>query len=254
MRKKVLLQEFKKLEEKAKELRRKVLILTYERKEGHLGGGFSAIEILIWLYFKQLKKEDKFILSKGHAYYPLYFILKEKGYHPQLLSHPELDEKNGVYATTGSLGHGLPMAVGMALARKIQKKKGRIYVLVGDGELEEGTTWEASIIASRYHLNNLVVIVDYNGLQALDKIEKIAPSFKNLKKIFENIGYQVKEADGHSFYSLKKAFEKLDNSQPKMIIAYTVKGKGVSFMENNYIWQTRAPSDEEFQRALEELK
>jgi len=244
--------ELKSFQEKAKDLRRKVLILTKQKGEGHLGGSFSIIEILIWLYYKELKKEDKFILSKGHAFYPLYIILKEKGYQPKISVHPDLDEKNGIFATTGSLGHGLPIAVGRALAKKFLRKKGKIYVLMGDGELEEGTTWEASLIACRYKLDNLVVIVDYNGLQALGKVKEVV-SFKNLRKIFENIGYKVVEADGHSFSSLEKAFKIKNNGQPKMIIAYTVKGKGVSFMENNYIWHARVPNEEEFQKALKEL-
>jgi len=245
-------EEIKKLKKKAKDVRRRALILTKEKGEGHLGGSFSIVEILVWLYQKELKKEDKFILSKGHGCYPLYIILEEKGLHPKISVHPDLDEKNGIFATTGSLGHGLPIGVGIALARKFLKKKGKIYVLMGDGELEEGTTWESSLIACRYKLDNLVAIVDRNRLQALEETGKVA-LFKNLKKIFENIGYKAVKADGHSFSSLEKSFKISHFNQPKMIIAYTIKGKGVSFMENNSIWHARVPNETEFEKALKEL-
>lgn len=246
-------EELKKLKEKAKELRKKVLILTKEKGEGHLGGSFSIIEILIWLYKKVLKENDKFILSKGHACYPLYFLLQEKGFSPKISVHPDIDEKNGIFATTGSLGHGFPIAVGMALARKLQEKKGKIYVLVSDGELEEGTSWESALIAFRFKLDNLVIIVDYNRLQALGKIKEIAPSFKRLKNIFKNIGFYVIKGNGHSFLFLEKAFKIKNIRKPKMIILNTTKGKGVSFMENNLKWHAKVPDDKEFQKALKEL-
>ena len=158
----------KDLEKKAKELRKKTLDLAVEKGEGHLGGSFSEIEILISLYKEVLKDEDKFILSKGHCCYPLYLLLKEKGLNPKTSPHPDIDIENGINCTTGSLGHGLPIGVGMAFARKIQKKSGRIYVLMGDGECQEGTTWESSLIASQHKLTNLTVIIDHNKLQALD--------------------------------------------------------------------------------------
>lgn len=246
-------EELKKLKEKAKDLRKRVLILTKEKGEGHLGGSFSIIEILIWLFKKVLKKEDKFILSKGHSCYPLYFLLQEKGFFPKLLPHPEIDEKNGIFATTGSLGHGFPLGVGMALARKLLKKRGKIYVLMSDGELEEGTTWESALIAKRFNLDNLIVIVDNNGLQAIGKIEEIAPSFKKIDKIFKDIGFEVVKGNGHSFSSLEKVFRRKNFKKPKIVILKTIKGKGVSFMENNLQWHAKVPDEQEFQRALKEL-
>ncbi|MDO8517082.1 MAG: 1-deoxy-D-xylulose-5-phosphate synthase N-terminal domain-containing protein [Nanoarchaeota archaeon] len=254
------------LKEKAKELRKKVLDLSKIHGDAHLGGSFSEIEILISLFEDNLKKEDKFILSKGHCPYPLYILLKEKSHNPNILAHPDLDEKNGIYATTGSLGHGFPIGVGMALARKLKKQEGRIYVLIGDGECQEGTTWESADIASYHKLDNLCVIIDHNKLQALDKIKEVSPM--NLSEKFKAFGWHVAEIDGHNFSEINNSFKKnvLDNVldysanpktnliKPYLIIAHTIKGKGISYMENNPKWHARFPNEDELKKAYNELR
>ena len=148
------------LTERGKELRKKVIDLGLEKGDAHLGGSFSEIEILIALFDIVLKEEDKFILSKGHACHPLYILLRERGCNPKISGHPDICETEGLFCTTGSLGHGLPIGVGMAFARKKLNKEGKIYVLMGDGECQEGTTWESSLIANHHKLDNLVVIFD----------------------------------------------------------------------------------------------
>lgn len=240
------------LEKKAKEFRIKVLDLALKEGVGHLGGSFSEIELLIALYDKILKPEDKFILSKGHACNPFYLLLKEKGYSPKISGHPDLDEKNGICCTTGSLGHGLPIGTGMAFARKKLRKKGHIYVLMGDGESQEGTTWESLDIASYYKLDNLTTIIDYNKIQALDKIKNISPL--NLKTKFEAFGWYVSEINGHCFPEIISALKNKIKDKPYMILAHTIKGKGVSYMENNLAWHGRKPTSERLARAYEELK
>jgi transketolase len=241
------------LESKAKELRKKVLDLAIETGESHLGGSFSEIELLIALYNQILKKEDKFILSKGHAYHPLYLILKEKGYNPKLSVHPDIDEKNGVYCTTGSLGHGFPIGTGMCLARKIENKPGKVYILMGDGECQEGTTWESALIASKNKLDNLCLIIDRNKLQALDEVDKILP-LGNLSNKFKEFGFNVSEINGHSFDEILGALNYKSISKPYAIVANTIKGKGISYMENDPKWHTRLPNQEELKIAYKELK
>lgn len=244
--------KMKNLEEKAKELRRKVLDLSIKEGEAHLGGSFSEIEILISLYDKILQPEDKFILSKGHASTPFYLLLREKGYNPIIQTHPDLDEKNGIYATTGSLGHGLPIAAGMALARKMRNKQGKIYVLLGDGECQEGAIWETADIACHYQLDNLVAIVDNNKLQALSEIKDISSIF--LESKFKAFGWYTEEIDGHDFKKIIPALQRTQLGKPRMIIADTIKGKGISYMENIPKWHTGIPNEEELKNAYEELK
>ena len=239
-------------EQRGKEIRKKVIDLGLEKGDSHLGGSFSEIEILIALFDVVMKKEDKFILSKGHACHPLYILLRGKGYNPKISGHPDLCEKEGLCCTTGSLGHGLPIGAGMAFARKKLNKPGKIYVLIGDGECQEGTTWESALIASHYKLNNLVVIVDNNKLQALDNIDKIV-SLGNLKEKFESFGCYVEEINGHDFQEIIPALEK-QTDEPHVIITNTIKGKGVSYMENDPKWHTRLPTEKELNQAYEELK
>lgn len=241
------------LTERGKELRKKVLDLALETGEAHIGGAFSEIEILLALFDSILKPEDKFILSKGHACYPLYILLREKGCNPKIQGHPDLDEKNCIYCTTGSLGHGLPMGIGMAFARKIKSKPGKIYVLLGDGECHEGTTWESSLIANHHKLDNLVVIVDYNKLQALDKTDNIL-SFGDIKKKFKSFGFHVAEINGHNIPEIITALKTEAKDKPCLIIANTIKGAGISYMENNPLWHGRRPTQERLQQAYEELK
>jgi len=218
-----------------------------------LGGSFSEIEILISLFDKIIKSKDKFILSKGHACYPFYLLLREKGYNPKILPHPDLDEGRGICCTTGSLGHGLPMGVGMAFARKLKNQEGIIYVLMSDGECQEGTTWESSLIASKHKLDNLIVILDHNKLQALQRIEEVLP-LGNLKNKFQEFGWSVLEVDGHNFSELIFALKTKTTDRPLMILAHTIKGKGASYMENDPKWHTRLPNKEELKISEEELK
>jgi len=245
--------EIESLNRAAQELRKKVLNLAFETKEGHLGGSLSEIEILIALYNKIMGKEDKFILSKGHAYLPLFILLKERGLNPHFAGHPDMDMENGITCTTGSLGHGLPIAVGMAIARKIKNQTGDIYILMGDGECQEGTVWESSLIASKFKLDNLIVIVDRNSLQALNKTDNILP-LGNLTEKFRVFGYDVSEVDGHSFPELLDSLKKRTPSMPRMIIANTIKGKGVSFIENCPKWHACYPTPEELNQAMIEIK
>ena len=199
----------KKLISKAKKLRQKTFKSFIETGEAHLGGSFSMIETLVILYDIILKKNDKFILSKAHASFPLCLLLKEKGLRPKLSTHLEIDEKNGIYCTTGSLGHGLPIATGMALAKKLQKEKGKIFVMISDGECQEGTTWESILISSKHKLDNLIILVDYNKIQALSKIEDVLP-LGNLVHKFNSFNLNTIEVkDGHSFKDLSLSFRKI---------------------------------------------
>lgn len=244
------LPEIRDLEEKAKELRVKVLDLSLETGDCHFGGCFSEIEILLSLYKKVMKEDDKFILSKGHCGLPYYLLLQEKGYHPKLSCHPDIDVENGIYCTTGSLGHGLPIGVGMAFARKFQKKNGRIFVLMGDGECEEGTTYESALLATKYRLDNLHVIVDNNKLQALEEL--VLPL--NLKGTFGNLGWATEEVDGHSFQEIIPELGRNYPGRPQVVIAHTIKGKGVSYMENNPEWHGKKSNPERVKKAYEELR
>ena len=199
----------KKLTERALKLRKKTFNTFIEKGEAHLGGSFSMIEILLATYDLILKKKDKFILSKAHASFPLCILLRENGLKTQIKTHLEIDEKNGINCTTGSLGHGLPIATGMAFARKKLKKDGKIFVMISDGECQEGTTWESLLIASKHKLDNLVIIVDYNKLQALSKLEDALP-LNNLSKKFKAFNCNCIEIkNGHNFKSILNGFKKI---------------------------------------------
>lgn len=238
---------------RAKQLRKQVLDLTVEHGHAHLGGGFSEIEILVSLYDVVLKKPDKFLLSKGHGYYPLYLLLKDKGYNPSISSHPNLDPKNGINCTAGSFGHGLPIGVGMALAKRIAKQKGTVYVLLGEACCQEGTMWESCLIASTHKLDNLTIIVDRNKFQALEGTESVV-KLNRLGGALAGLGVHVSEVDGHDFGELIPALERKVSGRPKVVIAHTVKGKGVSFMENDPKWHGRLPNTQEVEQALKELQ
>ncbi len=232
---------FKSLEQKAKSLRQKTFLAFIEKGEAHLGGSFSMIEILIYLYnFKIKNKTNKFILSKAHASFPLCIVLKEKGLKTSLKTHLEIDEKNGINCTTGSLGHGLPIATGMAFARKKTKKKGQIYVMISDGECQEGTTWESLLIASKHRLNNLTILIDYNKIQALDFLNDALP-LDNLKNKIESFNCNCVEVkNGHNFKEIDKAFKKkFRKNKPIVIIFNTVKGKGIKKFENDPAWHAK---------------
>ncbi len=243
----------KDLEEKSKKIKRDILDLVTKRGEGHIGGAFSIVDMVISLYDFILTKEDKFILSKGHAWLPLYFLLKERGLNPKLAGHPEIDIENGIECTTGSLGHGLPIGVGMALAKKIKKEPGIIYVMISDGECQEGTVWESLLLASHYKLDNLKIILDHNNLQTLGHVEDIL-SLESLESKFRAFNCDVLNIDGHSYPEIIDAFRSKSLEKPLIIIAKTIKGKGVSFMENVSGWHTMVPNPEELQKAYEDLK
>ena len=246
--------ELKKLKLKALKLRQDTLIMFQKKKEAHLGGSFSMIEIIVAIYSKILKKKDKFILSKAHASFPLCILLREKGLKPKITTHLEIDEKNGIYSTTGSLGHGLPIAAGMAFANKILKKRDKIYVLISDGECQEGTTWETLLFAAKHKLENLIILIDYNKIQALSKLNDALPLHNLVKKIQSFNINCVDVKNGHNFSSILKSF-KLKNKKklPTAIIFNTIKGKGVKEFENDPVWHARKLSKEELVIAKKRL-
>jgi len=245
----------KKLKNKAAELRVKTFNAFIEKGEAHLGGSFSMIELLITLYELIITKKDKFILSKAHASFPFCILLREKGLDTKIKTHLEIDEKNGINCTTGSLGHGLPIATGMAFAKKKLKKSGKIYVMISDGECQEGTTWESLLIASKHKLDNLVIIVDYNKLQALSKLQDALP-LNSLTKKFKAFNCNCIEIkNGHNFSSIFKSFNKVKkNNKPNVVIAHTTKGKGVKEFENDPIWHARQLKGEEIEIGKKRLK
>ncbi len=231
---------FKRLINKSLSLRRETFLAFIKKGEAHLGGSFSMIEILIVLYEKILRKIDVFVLSKSHASFPLCILLREKGLKTKLTTHLEIDRKNGINCTTGSLGHGLPIATGMAYAIKKKKEKRNVYVLISDGECQEGTTWESLLIASKHELDNLIIIIDYNKIQALSKLKDALP-LNNLKKKINAFNCNcINVKDGHSIKDLLNAFnKKFKSKKPKVLIVNTVKGKGIKSFENDPIWHAR---------------
>lgn len=262
------------LEKIAKEARRDIIKMINEAKSGHPGGSLSCIDILIYLYHYEMNltknnlqsnDRNKLVLSKGHASPALYAALKSIGILSQeeimtfrkinssLQGHPNMNDTIGVDMSTGSLGQGVSVAVGMALADKIKMKEHYTYVICGDGEFEEGEVYEALMAASHYHLNNLILFLDNNGLQIDGKVgDVIGPAPFNDK--FLAFGWNVIEINGHHFDEIKSAINQAKNSQkPTAIIAHTIKGKGISYMENQVDWHGRAPSQDELQKALIEL-
>lgn len=265
--------ELKKLACKA---RMGAIIGTYNAKSGHPGGSLSAADIFTYLYFKEMRVDpenpkdpdrDRFVLSKGHGCPSLYAALALKGYFPfeeleklrhvgaMLQGHPDMKGTPGIDMSSGSLGQGVSAACGMAAAAKVDGKDYRVYTVLGDGECEEGQVWEAAMFASHYKLDNLCLIVDNNGLQIDGKVEDVA-GLSNLKEKFEAFGFDTAEIDGHDFEQLEKAFDSARQckDKPFVIIAKTVKGKGVSFMENQVGWHGVAPNDEQYKQAMAELE
>jgi len=242
-----------KLNERSKQIRRDAYHLSKANGGYHYGGSFSCAEILLSLYDKVLNPDDKFILSKGHACWVYYVLLRERGLNPKLQGHPTLDDKNGVFCSTGSEGHGFPVGLGMAFARKINKKSGKIYVLVGDGECQEGTTWESLLTASFRKIDNLVIIVDYNKAQGAGYLKDILP-IDGLGKVAETLGWSVSEIDGHYFKEIEDALTVYVPGKPRLIIANTVKGKGVSFMENQAEWHAKWPGPDHEKQLLSDLQ
>ena len=262
------------LEQRAKNIRRNIVTEVYSAKSGHPGGSLSAADILTELYFEQMDinkdnvntiDRDRFVLSKGHASPLLYATLAEKdlldedlttfrNINSKLQGHPNMNYVAGVDMSTGSLGQGISCAVGMAISNKVDQNNHRIYVLLGDGECEEGEVWEAAMAASHYKLDNLCAILDYNHLQIDGNIDDVISPEPFASK-FESFGWNVLDVNGHDFDQLRNAFNQAKQTveKPTIIIAHTIKGKGVSFMENNYAWHGAAPNQEQYKQAMKEL-
>lgn len=259
----------------ATEIRKGIIKSVHAAGSGHPGGSLSAVELLTVLYFEKMNidpKEpkklgrDKFILSKGHAAPVLYSTLAERGYFEKeellnlrkmgamLQGHPDMKRIPGVEMSTGSLSQGFSTSIGMAIANKLDDNKGRIYVLLGDGEIQEGLVWEAAMSAGHYGLDNLTAILDFNGLQ-IDGPNEEVMNVNPVKEKWESFGWNVIEIDGHNFDEIIDAFNSAEQvkDKPTMVIAHTIKGKGVSFMEGNAGWHGKAPNDEETKIALADL-
>ncbi|MDE6212700.1 MAG: transketolase [Lachnospiraceae bacterium] len=264
------------LQKKANEVRKGIVTAVHGAKAGHPGGSLSAADIFTYLYFEEMNIDpkdpkkadrDRFVLSKGHTAPGLYSVLANRGYFPvedlptlrhlgsYLQGHPCMQETPGVDMSSGSLGQGISAAVGMALAAKMDNKDYRTYTLLGDGEIQEGQVWEASMFAGHRKLDNLVVIVDNNGLQIDGKIDDVCSPYPIDKK-FEAFNFHVINIDGNDFDQIDAAFKeaKATKGMPTAIVCKTVKGKGVSFMENNAGWHGKAPNDEEYATAMADLE
>ena len=263
------------LAEKAKVLRKHVISMLGEAGSGHPGGSLSAADIMAVLYWHELRLDvetphwpgrDRFVLSKGHAAPILYACLAEKGYFPvedlaslrkidsHLQGHPDMRQTPGVEASTGSLGQGLSIANGMALAGKMDNADYRVYALLGDGELQEGMVWEAAMTSAHYSLDNLAAIVDYNRLQIDGTVQDVM-GLKGVAERFRSFGWAVVEIDGHDITQILAALDlaRGTKGRPTAVVAHTVKGKGVSFMEDQVGWHGQAPNAEQVQVALGEL-
>ena len=262
------------LKKKSFELRKDVVEMIYRAKNGHIGSDFSLMEILVELYYRQMNvtpenfrddDRDRFILSKGHAVESLYAVLADRGFFPKddlknfsthgskYISHPT-NKINGIEMNTGSLGHGLGLGVGMALAAKMDGKNFRVYVVMGDGEVAEGSVWEAATAGSHYKLDNLIAFVDRNHLQISGTTEEVM-SLKSQERRWESFGWNVISIPGNDIEAVSCAvtLAKKISGKPTVIIAHTIKGFGVSFMENQIAWHHRIPNDEEYFAALKEL-
>ena len=265
--------ESKALKQKANDIRKRLLQMIYEGNTGHTGGALSSVDILVSLYYSVMNidpknpvwpERDRFILSKGHSVEGLYCILADKGFFPEdelstfskygsrLIGHPSR-KVPGIEANTGALGHGLSIGVGMALGLKMDQKPQRVFVLMGDGELAEGSIWEAAMSAANYKLDNLTGIIDRNGLQISGNTENVM-ALECLREKWEAFGWAVTETNGHDYNALIENLNMVCPGRPHLIIAKTTKGKGVSFMENNAKWHHGAPSDEQLEQALGDLE
>ena len=259
----------------ANNIRKNIVKMVANAKSGHPGGSLSAADIMTVLYFEEMNinednvdsiDRDRFVLSKGHASPCLYAALAERGLlHEDLLTfrklnsnlqgHPNMNSVAGVYMSTGSLGQGISAAVGMAIANKLGKNDHRVYAMLGDGECEEGQVWEAAMAASHYHLDNLCAIVDFNGSQIDGNVQDVMNPTPIDKK-FEAFGWNTINIDGHDFDDIRNAFKvaRECKGKPTMILAHTIKGNGVSYMENAANWHGVAPNEEQLKIALEELE
>ena len=265
------------LEKYANRIRQDIITEIYYAKSGHPGGSLSTADILSVLYFYEMninpmkpedKSRDRFILSKGHAAPALYAVLAEKGYFSRddlitlrhiespFQGHPDMNKVPGVDMSSGSLGQGLSVANGMALASKMDSMGYRVYCMLGDGEIEEGQVWEAAMTSAKYKLDNLCVIIDCNELQLVGPTEDIMGlNAKNIEEKFKSFGFNTSIIDGHNIEEIMKALDdaKLVKEKPTAIIAKTIKGKGISFMEEDSSWHGKSLNDDEYKKALEEL-
>ena len=267
--------DIKQLQEKAKEVRKGIIEAVYSNKSGHPGGSLSIADIMTVLYFNQMnideknpkwEDRDRLVLSKGHCSPALYSCLANRGFfdveklktfrniNSNLQGHPDMNKVPGVDISSGSLGQGLSCANGMAIAGKMDNKNYRVYCILGDGEIEEGQVWEAAMASNKYKLDNLCVIVDNNNLQIDGTIEEVMSSYPIDEK-FKSFGFQVINIDGHNIQEIIDAFDVAKNvkDKPTCIIAKTIKGKGVSYIENDVKWHGIAPNEEQYQLAMKEL-
>lgn len=264
------------LQKMAKTVRKEIVEQVYKAQSGHPGGSLSIADILTVLYFNELNidpknpkwdNRDRVVLSKGHCSPALYSCLANRGFFEikeleefrsiegKLQGHPDMNKVVGVDMTTGSLGQGLSAANGMAIAAKLDKKNYRVYCILGDGEIEEGQIWEAAMASSKYKLDNLCVVIDNNNLQIDGTIGEVMNSYPIDEK-FKSFGFQVINIDGHNIEEIIKSFEVAKNikDRPTCIIAKTIKGKGISFMENEVQWHGKAPNEEQYKQAIKELE
>jgi transketolase len=264
------------LKKKATQIRQHIITEVYSASSGHPGGSLGSAEIFTYLFCKEMRLDpgnpkwedrDRFVLSKGHCAPGLYAALAVKGFFPEedlkgfrsidsyLQGHPSMKDVPGVDMSTGSLGQGISAAVGMALAGKLDKKDYRVFALLGDGEVEEGQVWEAFMAAAHYNLDNLTAFLDHNGLQIDGNISDVMCP-ESIAEKFKAFCWNVITIDGHDFEAIEKAVEeaKKMKGKPTVIVAETVKGKGVSYMEGDYGWHGKAPNDEEYEIAVKELK
>jgi transketolase len=265
----------KELQKIANEVRKGIVTAVHAAKAGHPGGSLSAADIYTYLYFEEMninpkdpkaENRDRFVLSKGHTAPGLYSVMAQRGYFPveelttlrklgsRLQGHPSMQYLPGLDMSSGSLGQGISVACGMALSAKLDNKDFRTYTLLGDGEIEEGQVWEAAMFAGFRKLDNLVVIVDNNGLQIDGPVDEVCSPYPIDKK-FEAFNFHVINIDAHDFDAIRAAFKEARETkgQPTAIIAHSTKGKGVSFMENQVSWHGVAPNDEEYAQAMEDL-
>lgn len=269
--------EVRHIEGKARDIRRHILRVTHASRQAHVASALSCADILSVLYFgvmnvdprsPQLPERDRFILSKGHGCLTLYAALAEKGFFPkerllhfnrfgcELGGHPDMRAIPGVEVSSGSLGHGLSLGLGMAIAARYDRRPSRVFVLLGDGECEEGSVWEAVMAAPHFKTDNLTAIIDNNGLQILDSVEQTLSTLQPLAEKFRAFGWEVVETDGHDIPGLLRLFTSVPRTQgrPTCVVARTVKGRGVSFMEGRLEWHYRGLTDAELAQALGEIK
>lgn len=254
-------------------IRRIIVEMVSRTRSPHVGSSFSCVEILVALYFKVMNisretvsspDRDRFILSKGHACPALYAVLAERGFIKEadlesfavnggiFQQHPDRNVECGIEFSTGSLGHGLSVAAGIALDAKVRKKCYRVFTLIGDGEMNEGSVWEAIIFGGHHRLNNLIAIIDNNRMQALGFTHEVA-NINPMKAKLEAFGWNAVDVDGHNISEIFDGFDQMSADKPNAVILHTTKGKGVSFMENELLWHYRYPQDDEYELAMKEL-